>query len=177
MAGILNSVKEIHFYVLYCDKLIYANYVEKCIAGKECTSKFPTDYDFKLLMEHRFQLTFGGETVTISIQVRQFPKLPSELIFTQSVLKKIQLSSLTYGIVCINKRVTYITNEVLTSKHDCVFERYTYDLDLPKKLSGCTLYTLYCSMYRKRHIPSTYYTAQRNLTVCCESPSAIVNYV
>jgi len=64
------------------------------IAGKECTFKFPTNYDFKEVTEHRFQLTFGGETVTISIEVRQFPKLPSELIIAQNVLKKIQLSSL-----------------------------------------------------------------------------------
>jgi hypothetical protein len=34
-----------------------------------------------------------------------------------------------------------------------VFERYTYDLDLPKKLAGCTLYTQYCSMYRKKTYP------------------------
>jgi len=47
---------------------------------------------------------------------------------------------MAYGIVCINKRVICITNEVLTSKLDCVFERYTYDLDLAKKLAGCTLY-------------------------------------
>jgi len=56
------------------------------------------------------------------------------------MLKKMQLSSLDYGIVCINKRVTYKTIAVLMSKHDCVFECYTYDFDLPKKLPGCTLY-------------------------------------
>jgi len=38
-----------------------------------------------------------------------------------------RLSSLTYGIVCINKRVTYRTNEVLTSKHDCVFDLFDYE--------------------------------------------------
>ena len=64
-----------------------------------------------------------------------------------------QLSSLAYGIVCINKRVTYITNDLLTSNHDCVFERYPYDLDLPKKLAGCTLYTQYCYVYRKKTCP------------------------
>ena len=88
VAGIPNSVEEIHFYVLCCEKLNYADYIEKCIAGKECTFKFPTNYDFKAVTEHRFQLTFGGETVKISIEARQFPKLPSELIFAQSVLKK-----------------------------------------------------------------------------------------
>jgi len=34
-AGILNSVKEIHFYVLCRENLNYADYIEKCIAGKE----------------------------------------------------------------------------------------------------------------------------------------------
>jgi len=29
---------------------------------------FPTGDDFKLVTEHRFQLSFGGETVTISIE-------------------------------------------------------------------------------------------------------------
>ena len=103
-----------------------------------------------MVTEHRFQLTFGGETVKIYIEARQLPELPSELIFAQSVLKEIQLSSLAYGIVCINKHVTYITNKVLTSKPYCVFERYTYYSDLPKKLAAYTLYTQYSSMYRKK---------------------------
>ena len=34
-----------------------------------------------------------------------------------------------------------------------VFERYTCDLDLPKNLAGCTLYTQYCSVYRKKTCP------------------------
>jgi len=34
VAGILNSVKEIHFYVLCSENLNYADYIEKCIAGK-----------------------------------------------------------------------------------------------------------------------------------------------
>jgi len=54
--------------------------------------------------------------------------------------------------VCINKSVTKLTNEVLTSNHDCVFERYTYDLDLPKN-SWLWLYTQYCFMYRKKTYP------------------------
>jgi len=33
-AGILNSVKETHFYVLCSEKLNYEDYIEKCIAGK-----------------------------------------------------------------------------------------------------------------------------------------------
>jgi len=95
VAGILNSVKKINFYVLQSEKLKYADYIEKCIDGKECTFKFPTDYSFKVVTERRFQLTFGGETVTIYIQARRFPSLPSELIFAQGVLKTMRLSSLT----------------------------------------------------------------------------------
>ena len=102
MAGILNCVKEIYFYVLCFETLNYADYVEKFITGKESTFKFPTNYDFKAVTEHHFQLTFGGETVTISFETRQFPKLPSKQIFAQNVLK-IQLSSLAYGIVCIKQ--------------------------------------------------------------------------
>ena len=33
VAGILNSGKEINFYVLFSEKLNYADHVEKCIAG------------------------------------------------------------------------------------------------------------------------------------------------
>jgi hypothetical protein len=124
VAGILNSVKRIHFFVLHSEKLNYADYVKKCIVSKERTFKLPTDYSFKVVTAHRFQLTFGGETVTISIEARQFQKLPSELTFAQCVLKTMRLSSLTYGIVCINNRVTYINNEVLKSKHDCVFDLF-----------------------------------------------------
>jgi len=91
-------------------------------------SKFHHTY----VCEEHFQLTIDTETVTISFEARQFPNLPSGLIFVENVLAKIHLSSLTYGIVNINKHKTYITNEVLTSRHDCVFERYTCDLDLKK---------------------------------------------
>ena len=107
-----------------------------------------------------FQPSSSGDTIAISFEARQFPKLPSELVFAESVLKKIQLPPLAYGIVTVDKRVTCITNEVITSRHDCVFERYTCDLELPKKVAGCTLYTLYFSLYRKKTCPFyiLYYT-------------------
>jgi len=41
-AGILNSVKEIHFYVLCCEKLNYADYVDKYIASKEYIVTYKT---------------------------------------------------------------------------------------------------------------------------------------
>jgi len=135
VAGILNSVKEIHFNVLCCEKLNYAAYVEKYIASKEYSvtyKKHTGDY---------FELSSSSKTIALSFEARQFPNLPSELQFAQNVIKRMRLSSLAYGIVCINKRVTYITNEVLTSRHDAFFERYNCDLELPKHLAGCTLYT------------------------------------
>jgi len=108
VAGILNSVEEIHFYLLCNKKLNYADYVEKCIAGKVCTFKFPTNYDFKIVTEHRFQLKFGGKTVTISIEARQLPKLPSELIFAQCVTENaVVLSGLRY---CVHQKTCDIHN-------------------------------------------------------------------
>jgi len=79
--------------VLHSEKLNYADHVEKFIVSKERTFKLPTDYSFKVVTEHRFQLTFGGVTVTKSIEARKFQKLPSELGFAQCVLK-MRLSTL-----------------------------------------------------------------------------------
>jgi len=114
-AGILTSVKEIHFYVLCSEKLNYADYIKKCMAGKELS------VNYKPHRRDQFRLSCSSEIIALSFQAKQFPELPSELMFAQSLLKKICLSSLAFGIVCINKRVTYITNEELTSKHDFVF--------------------------------------------------------
>jgi len=122
-AGILNSVNEINFYLLCSEKLNHADYIDKCIAGKEYSATY------KPHRQDEFRLSSSSETIALSFQARQFPKLPSELIFAQIVLMKICLSSLAFVIVCINKRVTYITNEVRTSRHDCVFERYSCDLE------------------------------------------------
>jgi hypothetical protein len=86
VAGILNSVEEINFYVL-CNKrrLRCASYVEKYVAGKECT--------FKLRTDEYFVLASGKEEVVISFQSRFVcGNPPSELIFAQSVLKNIKLS-------------------------------------------------------------------------------------
>jgi len=72
VAGILNSVKGINFYAL-CNKrrLRCASYLEKCIAGTECT--------FKLRINNYFVLTSGKEEVVIWFQSRLFGgKLPFE---------------------------------------------------------------------------------------------------
>jgi hypothetical protein len=74
----------------------------------------------------------GGEEIAISFEERILDgNLPSELTFAHGVLKNIRLSSLTYGILSANGRLTYITNEVLTSRHECVFERSPSDLIIP----------------------------------------------
>ena len=49
-----------------------------------------------------FQISYQGESVFIQFEARLFPKLPSELMFAQSVLKKLQLVCLAYGIVTVN---------------------------------------------------------------------------
>lgn len=51
VAGVLNSVKEIHFYVLYTEKVNLTNCIEKCIAGKECsvTYKSYTEDYFEII--------------------------------------------------------------------------------------------------------------------------------
>ena len=65
VAGILNSVKEINFYVLSNKRRLWcASYLEKCVAGKECT--------FKLCTDNYFVLTSGKEEVIIEFQSRFF---------------------------------------------------------------------------------------------------------
>ena len=58
-----------------------------------------------------------------------------------------RLSSLAYVIVRINNRVTCITNEVLTSKHDRVFGLFAYELHLPQQITNCKLFAQSCSKH------------------------------
>jgi hypothetical protein len=142
VAGILNSVIEINFYV-FCNKrkLRFVSYIEKCVAGKECT--------FMLRTDNYFVLTSGKEEVIMEFHSRFFGgKLPSELIFTQSVLKNIMLSSMAYGVVCINKRLTYIANDTLTSRHECVFHTCAFDLNVPRRLANFKEDISFCNKNR-----------------------------
>ena len=108
------------------------------------------EHQFKSVKTNNFQLSSGCDTVAISFEARLIHgQLPSELTFAQSVLKTMRLSSLVYGVVCINKRLTYITNDVLTSRHECRFYVFASDLDKPRRLANCKLYTRFCS----RHPP------------------------
>jgi len=124
VAGILHSVKEIHFYALCAKTFVYTQYIERCITAKVCTITFGrlSKINFVALpYEQHFMLTYAGETVTVSFLTRLFPELPSEQVFADSVLSRIRLSSLTYEIVSLYRHVTCITNEVVASRHDCVF--------------------------------------------------------
>jgi len=86
----------------------YAKYFKQCIAGKECTFKLLTKHNFKLVRTINFQLLSGCDTVEITFEARLIHgQLPSKQIFAQSVLRRMFLSSLAYGVVCIKKRLTY----------------------------------------------------------------------
>jgi len=130
-------MKDINFYVLCNKKLNYADYIEKCISSRKCTISHTGNY---------FQLTSGEETILMSFEARiVHEKLPSALAFAHSVLSKICISSLAYGIMSVNNRVTYITNEVLTSRHNCVINLIAFNLDKPKQLAKCKMRTKTCS--------------------------------
>ena len=105
VAGILNSVKGINFYVLCNKRLHCANYLEKYISSTQCS------ISFKPHTNNYFVLTSGEENVVIMFQSRFLRgKLPFKLTFAYATLNKMRLSSVNYGIVYINKRVIYVTN-------------------------------------------------------------------
>ena len=97
--------------MLYSEKLNYADYVEKVLPTKSVV----------LLIRHtgdNFGLSSSSAIIASSFEARQFVKLPSDLILVQSVLKRMPLLPLAYGIVSAS--VGHITNQVLTLKQDCV---------------------------------------------------------
>ena len=63
-------------------------------------------------------------------------------------LEKIQFGCLPYGIVTVKGQVTCITNEVMSSKHDCVFKVYFCLFDSPIRLANCKAYKQYCPLHR-----------------------------
>ena len=96
-------------------------------------------------------------------------KLLSVLTFTYDLLCNLVLSSLVYAVVSVDCRITYITNEMLTSKHDCLYrQRTTYckwfkrvfyeDFDylkIPKRLAGCKYFNCKNSL-RHRYTTKSY---------------------
>jgi hypothetical protein len=90
IAGILNSVTSITFYVLCSEKLNCLDYIMKCIADKKCTISRGGDI---------FRLTYSGEIVYVSFEARFVRgEMPSDLVFYYAVLKKnsFALSCLSY---------------------------------------------------------------------------------
>ena len=49
---------------------------------------------------------------------------------------------------CVHKKSsTYITNDVLTSRHECKFDMFSLDLHRPRRLANCKLYTKFCFLH------------------------------
>ena len=137
VAGILNSVKAINLYVLCSEMVNYLDYIKKCVTVKKCTISQGGDI---------FQLSYCGEIIYISFEAKiLFEKHPSDQVFAYAVLKNIRLKSLAYGILCVNSRLTYITNQVLISRHDCISDMLAYDINVPRRLADCKLHATYCS--------------------------------
>jgi hypothetical protein len=150
VAGTLNKVQEINFYVLSNNKLKYSDYIEKCISGKQCTISYKS-YD-----GNYFKLSSSEGTVDIRFQTRIMDgKLPSVLTFAYSVINQISLSCLAYGIVSIDNHVTYVTDEVLTSRHECVIKSYWYlsDFDVVKRLANCKYDKKSCLQHPYKNAP------------------------
>jgi len=80
VAGILNTTKRINFYVLCNENLNYEDYIKKCIGDKSGVC-YLSDTG------RLFQISCQGESVFIYFKTRVFPKLPSKIMFNQSVLK------------------------------------------------------------------------------------------
>ncbi len=74
------------------------------------------------MRKNYFKLSSGGETVILKFETRMMEgKLPPVLTFTYDLLRNLVLSSLAYAIESVDNSAFYITNEVLTSRHDCLY--------------------------------------------------------
>jgi len=67
VAGILNSARRMHFFVLCNEELNYENYIEKCIGDKDC------NVCYKSHTIHYSQLSCQSETIIISFEATLFP--------------------------------------------------------------------------------------------------------
>jgi hypothetical protein len=105
-AGLLKSVKCIHFYVVCNEKPDYGFYIRRCV---ECKNYAIIDARTNLL------ITCDNEIIFVSFEKRiVLTELPSALTLNY-VLNKMRIASLAYRIVCVNRRVTFIRSEVLTA--------------------------------------------------------------
>jgi hypothetical protein len=99
-------------------------------------------------------ITHNNEFIFISFETRiVHTELPSALTLAYNILNKMIIASLAYGIVCVNRRVTFITSEVLTARHDCVSNLFACKLDAPMRLACCKLYNRYCTRRPSKRFP------------------------
>ena len=82
VAGILNSVEKIHFYVLCYEQINNEDYIKNCIASKDCS------ISYKAYTGCYLKSSSGCKTIAISFEARVIHgRLPSSLIFAQGLLK------------------------------------------------------------------------------------------
>jgi hypothetical protein len=145
IAGILNRMPNIHLYVVCSEKINFEDYIRKCIANKEGTISNVND---------SFWIYFQSRLIKVSFEQRIVAgKFLPELVFAYNILRKIRLSSLAYGIVSVKKRVTYITNEVLTWRHICLPDLYAHDLHAPKAFAKCKVNPTNCKEHLYKKFP------------------------
>jgi hypothetical protein len=90
IAGILNRMPNIHFYVVCSEKINFDDYIRKYMANKECTISNFGD---------TFCIYFQERVIKVSFEQRVASgKLLSELTFAYNILKKISLSCLAHGM-------------------------------------------------------------------------------
>ena len=70
----------------------------------------------------------------------------------------------------MNKRVTYVINEVLTSRHHCVFDLFDIYLQLTKRIATCK-FTRSCSEHHlcDYYSGGKFYCTKQNYRVLKES--------
>jgi hypothetical protein len=91
VAGILNSVKSIAFYVVCTEKPNYGHYIQQCVVGTNYTI---SDTGNNLL------ISYDNEIIFISFETRiVHTELRSTLTLAYNILTKMRISSLACGIV------------------------------------------------------------------------------
>jgi hypothetical protein len=145
IGAILNQMPNSHFYVVCSEKINFEDYMRKCMLNRECTISNVDD---------TFRICYQDKVIKVSFEQRVVSgKLLSELTFAYNILRKIRVSSLAYGIVFVNKRVTYVTNEVLKSRHNCLPDLYAHNLYAPNTFANCKVYPTYCKEHPHKKFP------------------------
>jgi hypothetical protein len=165
LAGILKHVEEINFYVLCNDELTHSEYTEKVVSSEQCTTCVSGEKDY-------FTLSSGGETVLLIFETRVMEgKLSSVLTFTYDLLRNLLQSSIPYAVACVDSRIMFITNEMQTSRHDCLYgqrtayckwfkriyyEDFDYLKKIPNRLADCEYFNSKNSL-RHRYMTESYW--------------------